>query len=111
MSRFLRWFTAGFAVLLLVAAVTDRNLPYAIFHALAAVLALVAVQGARGRYAWVFLLVFGLVDLYQATASALDWFPEAWFQWSAADDLAHLTLGPLLLALGLAGRFFPRRTT
>jgi hypothetical protein len=47
-----------------------------------------------------FFLGFGLIDLYQALASHQHWFPEASFRWKHADDVLHLVIGAVLVAVG-----------
>lgn len=47
---------------------------------------------------------FGLIDLYQALASALGLFPGEYFRWQTADDVLHVVIGTALVAVGLFGR-------
>lgn len=103
MVTLLRWSTAALAPLLLVAAVTDRNIAYALFHGVAGGGAALAATLFRGRYAGTYLIGFGVLDLYQAAASALGWFPDAVFDYSATDDLVHWLLGSFLIFLGGIG--------
>lgn len=100
MDAFLRWTAIALALLLFVAAAFDRVVVYAAFHAGAGGLAVLSALFSRGRYASAFLLLFGAIDLYQATASTLGWFPRELFHYTPTDDLAHWVLGTLLVALG-----------
>jgi hypothetical protein len=48
-----------------------------------------------------FLIGFGLIDLYQAAASYLGWFPKEHFRWTRADDVLHIVIGTALVAIGV----------
>lgn len=50
-----------------------------------------------------FLIGFGAIDLYQATASFAHIFPEKYFQWTPVDDILHIVIGAALILLGLFG--------
>jgi hypothetical protein len=114
MIQVVRWCALGFALLLGwvgsqallfpdAAAATSQAPGYAWFHAVGAVVGLVAFTLERGRWSPVFLLAFGVADLYQAAASAWGWFPRDEFRWTKADDGLHLTLGAALVVLGALG--------
>lgn len=51
-----------------------------------------------------FNIGFGLLDLYQALAAFLNWFPETYFRWTAADNILHIIIGAALVLIGLSGR-------
>jgi len=51
-----------------------------------------------------FNICFGLIDLYQALASFMNWFPENYFQWKIADDILHLIIGAVLVPIALWGK-------
>jgi hypothetical protein len=51
-----------------------------------------------------FNIGFGLLDLYQALASFMDWFPESYFGWKTADDILHIIIGAVLFLIGLFGK-------
>jgi hypothetical protein len=48
---------------------------------------------------------FGLIDLYQALASALDLPPEKYFHWTKVDDIFHVLIGLALVIIGGYGLF------
>jgi hypothetical protein len=48
-----------------------------------------------------FNIGFGAIDLYQALASRLHWWPEGLFRWTKVDDLLHVVIGVMLMAVGL----------
>ena len=107
-----RFVLGGFSVLLIGVGVLgflpagargpSSNAPaYNVFHLIFGVAGLaLAVWGDRSA-ARAFLVGFGVIDLYQALASAQHWFPEAWFRWTPADDRLHLVVGVLLIVAGL----------
>lgn len=74
---------------------------YNVFHLIAGAVGIWAARKACRAAA--FNLGFGLIDLYQALASFLGWFPLSYFRWTRADDVLHVLLGPLLAALGARG--------
>lgn len=75
--------------------------PYNVFHLTFGALAgAIALWGGR-RSASAFNVGFGLIDLYQALASAKGLFPAALFLWKPADDIIHVVLGSLLVLIGL----------
>jgi hypothetical protein len=114
-----RWFALVFALVLGATGAGALLAPdsgslstagaYAWFHLGGALAGLAAFGWSRGAAAPAFLLVFGALDLYQAAASALGWFPVEAFRWKPADDLAHLILGPLLVGAGAVGLGVRRR--
>ena len=77
--------------------------PYNIFHlAFGGIALAIALSGHDGA-ARNFNLGFGLIDLYQALASLLHLWPESVFQWTWADDVAHIAVGLVLVAVALLG--------
>jgi hypothetical protein len=46
---------------------------------------------------------FGLIDLYQAIASALHLPPEKYFLWTRVDDILHVLIGLALVIIGVYG--------
>ncbi len=114
-----RWTVLAFSFVLLVAGVSPLVNPnpgptstapaYAFFHLGAALVGLAAFAIAKGRFAPVFAGMFGLVDLYQALASAFGWFPKDQFQWTQVDDGLHWSLGLVLVLLGVVGWIFRPR--
>ena len=48
-----------------------------------------------------FNIGFGAIDLYQAAASRLHWWPERLFRWTKVDDVLHIVIGIVLVAVGI----------
>jgi len=107
-----RWVVGSFAALLVGVAVlgflqhdergTTSSAPaYNIFHLAFGMLGLAIAVWGDVTAARAFLIGFGLIDLYQALASRLHWFPEPLFRWTPTDDLLHLVIGVLLIAAGV----------
>ncbi len=61
------------------------------------------VLSGKPRFAAVFNLDFGLIDIYQAIASFLSLPPKESFLWTKTDDILHVVLGLGLLLIGLYG--------
>ena len=76
---------------------------YNIFHIVAGAIgtALVVAKTAAGIA--VFNLGFGLVDLYQAVAGLVGFFPARQFRYKPADHVAHVVLGLVLAGVGWVG--------
>ena len=107
-----RWVLGVFAPLLILVGVlgvlnpdaggrTSTAPAYNVFHLAFGVLGLAVVVWGDPGAIRTFLIGFGLIDLYQALASRLHWFPEASFRWTPTDDLLHLVIGMLLIAAGV----------
>jgi hypothetical protein len=119
MFAFVRWATLAFSLLLVAAgwplvapdpaAALSQAPAYAVFHLVGAAAGLALFAWNRGALSPWFALVFGLLDLYQALAASLHWFPQSIFQWTATDDVVHLVYGTALVALGALALVFPRR--
>jgi len=77
---------------------------YNVFHLVSGALGLALALSQRESLIRAFNVGFGLVDLYQAAASFLHLFPEQHFRWTRADDVLHVLVGALLVAVGLYGR-------
>jgi len=77
---------------------------YNLFHGAAGMAGIWLVIRFGGRGAVAFNLAFGLVDLYQALAGAVDLFPAALFAYRPLDDVLHVVLGLGLVGLGVLGR-------
>jgi hypothetical protein len=75
--------------------------PYDIFHIIFGTLGLAIVLARSARFARLFNLGFGAVDLYQAVAGAVGFFPAGAFGLRPADHLVHVVLGLLLVVFGL----------
>lgn len=107
-----RWVLGVFAPLLVVVGVlgflapdergTTSSAPaYNVFHLAFGVLGVALVIWGDRSWIRLFLVGFGLIDLYQALASRLHWFPESLFRWTPTDDMLHLVLGAALVVVGL----------
>lgn len=108
------WVLAGFAPLLIVVGVlglvsrregsTSTAPAYNVFHIVSGVagLAVLVLDGSDSS-ARLFNVAFGLVDLYQALASRMGWFPKELFRWKHRDDVLHVVIGAGLVVLGLLG--------
>lgn len=108
----IQWVVGGFAVLLVGVGVlgilpagdrgTTSNAPaYNVFHLAFGALGLALAAWGDSTAARVFLVGFGVIDLYQALASRQHWFPETHFRWTPADDRLHGVVGVLLIAAGI----------
>ena len=78
--------------------------PYNVFHIVFGIIGLLSVLSKRQSLIRGFNISFGLIDLYQAAASFMDWFPERLFQWKTGDDVLHIIIGAALVLIGLFGR-------
>lgn len=78
--------------------------PYNVFHLLAGAIGLAIALGRRRAAAIRFNAVFGAIDLYQAAAGLLGWFPARWFGLRPADHVVHVVIGVGLVALAHLGR-------
>ena len=104
---------AVFAPILILAGVLGFVLPdgllsnapaYNVFHIVFGVIGLILIFAQNQNQIRAFNIGFGLIDLYQALASFMDWFPESYFQWRAADDTLHIIIGAFLIMIGLFGK-------
>ncbi len=108
---FLNYITlAIFAPILILTGVLGFVLPdglmsnapaYNVFHIIFGVIGLIFVLSKNSNLIRGFNIGFGLLDLYQALASFVDWFPESYFGWKTADDILHLIIGAILVLIGL----------
>ena len=116
-----RWTVLAFSVVLLLAGAIPFFVPaggatssapaYAAFHLAGALFGFAAVAWRRGQFAPLFSLVFGVLDLYQALASAASWFPKDLFGWTPVDDGLHWVLGAVLILLGATGWVYRKRSS
>lgn len=74
---------------------------YNVFHIVFGVIGLAVVLFGGNGPARTFNVAFGLIDLYQALASRLGWFPVSQFRWKPADDVLHVVIGTALVLVGL----------
>jgi hypothetical protein len=84
------------------AAMTSGATPYNIFHLVFGVIGLGCVASGKVEAARAFNLGFGAIDLYQALASLADLWPRSLFLWTRVDDVLHVVVGAVLVAVGLA---------
>lgn len=76
---------------------------YNLFHIVFGILGLGLVATGSLSAIKLFNVGFGLIDLYQALASYQHWFPREQFRWTRVDDLLHIVIGALLVAIGIFG--------
>lgn len=107
------WVLIIFAPLLIVTGIAgfivpaDKSLtsgapPYNLFHIFFGIAGIMVATHHYHQIRW-FNVGFGLLDLYQAAASYLHWFPERYFRWKRADNILHVVIGIGLVVVGLAG--------
>lgn len=80
---------------------------YSVFHIVFGLIGLLFLLSKNGNLIRGFNIGFGAIDLYQAAASFMDWFPESYFQWKPADDVLHVVIGTALIAIGSTGKSKP----
>ncbi len=81
-------------------ALTSGAPAYNIFHIVFGLAAIMVATHHHDQIRW-FNVGFGIVDLYQAAASKLEWFPESQFRWKKADDVLHVVIGLVLILVGV----------
>lgn len=81
----------------------SNAVPYCIFHLVSGIIGLICVWTQKEKLLQSFSIIFGILDLYQALASFMHWFPEAQFQWRLTDDILHIVIGIALIIFGLFG--------
>ena len=77
---------------------------YNVFHIVFGVIALLSVLSKKQSFIRGFNISFGLIDLYQAVANFMDWFPENLFRWKTGDDILHIIIGTSLFLIGFFGK-------
>lgn len=103
-----------FAPLLLVTGLLGFVLParlalmsgapaYNVFHLFAGAFGLGLVRGKSTVSAARFNFAFGAIDLYQALAGLMGWFPAGLFALRPADHVVHVLVGLLLVGAGWLG--------
>lgn len=78
---------------------------YNVFHIVFGALGLLLIWKRNELWLSSFNFGFGLIDLYQALASALDLPPEKYFLWTKVDDIFHVLIGLALVIIGVYGLF------
>jgi hypothetical protein len=107
---------AIFAPVLIIAGIAGFIIPpehsltsgapaYNVFHLIFGVTGALVVWTRNELWLALFNLGFGLIDLYQALASALDLPPAKYFLWTRADDILHVLIGLALAIIGGYGLF------
>ena len=76
---------------------------YNVFHIVFGVIETALVLAKTVAGIAVFNLGFGLVDLYQAVAGLVGFFPARQFRYKPADHVAHVVLGLVLAGVGWMG--------
>ena len=74
--------------------------PYNLFHIIFGAIGLMIMMTNSDLWASAFNFVFGLLDLYQALASAVGLAPIQYFYWTYVDDVVHVLLGFALVLIG-----------
>jgi hypothetical protein len=74
--------------------------PYDIFHIIFGALGVAIALAGSARGAALFNLSFGAIDLYQALAGVVGFFPAGPFGLRPADHAVHVLFGLLLVAFG-----------
>ena len=74
---------------------------YNVFHIVFGVIGLAFVLLQNEFLIRAFNIGFGAIDLYQAVASFAHLFPEKYFRWTRADDVLHVLIGTILVAVGM----------
>ena len=82
---------------------TSGAAAYNIFHIIFGLVGLGLVLARAAEGIRVFNIGFGLIDLYQALASFLHWYPEKQFRWTRVDDVLHIVIGAILVLVGIFG--------
>jgi hypothetical protein len=78
---------------------------YNVFHLIFGVIGLLVVWTRNELWLSLFNFAFGLIDLYQALASALHLPPAKYFLWTKVDDILHILIGLALVTIGVYGFF------
>ncbi len=81
---------------------------YNVFHVVFGFIGLLVVWSGKEKLISFFNAGFGLIDLYQALASYLNFVPEQYFLWTRVDDVLHIVIGFTLLIIGCVGLFKDR---
>jgi hypothetical protein len=73
---------------------------YNVFHIVFGLIGLAFVLMKDETLIRGFNIGFGAIDLYQAVASFAHIFPEKYFRWTRVDDVLHVVIGLILIAVG-----------
>jgi hypothetical protein len=81
-------------------AILSGAIPYNFFHMFFGLVGVsIWIRRSPKEMAW-FNIVFGLIDIYQAIASALALPPTELFAYTFADDVLHVIIGLALCIIG-----------
>ena len=117
MNKSLNFITlAIFAPVLIIAGIAGFLVPaeqsltsgapaYNVFHLVFGATGVLIVWTRNELWLSSFNFGFGLIDLYQAMASALHLPPEKYFLWTQVDDILHILIGLALVIIGMYGLF------
>ena len=117
MNKSLNFITlAIFAPVLIIAGIAGFLIPaehsltsgapaYNVFHLIFGATGVLIVWTRNELWLSSFNFGFGLIDLYQAMASALHLPPEKYFLWTKVDDILHVLIGLALVIIGVYGLF------
>ncbi len=83
------------------AALTSGAPAYNVFHLVFGFIGLGCALSKQPSAAKAFNFGFGLIDLYQALASFMHWWPESLFRWTRVDDVLHVVIGAALVGVAL----------
>ncbi len=84
-------------------ALTSGAAAYDIFHLIFGAIGIFLLSLKKEKLICLFNIGFGLLDLYQAVAAFTNLFPIRYFQWTRVDDLLHVVIGVILIAVGIYG--------
>lgn len=82
-------------------AMTSGAPAYNVFHLVFGAVGFTCAMTKRAAVARAFNLGFGVIDLLQALASFLHWWPGAAFRWTRVDDVLHVVIGAALVCVAL----------
>ena len=82
-------------------AATSGAAAYNVFHLVFGAIGLVLALTGNDNAIRTFNIGFGAIDLYQAAASRWHWWPEKVFRWTKVDDVLHVVIGIVLVAIGV----------
>jgi hypothetical protein len=74
---------------------------YNVFHIVFGLIGILIMVFGGDNAMRTFNFGFGLIDLYQYVASRWRFFPREYFRWKPADDLLHLVIGAILVAVAV----------
>jgi hypothetical protein len=82
-------------------AATSGAPAYNVFHIVFGVTGIALAVSGNDAAIRTFNIGFGAIDLYQALASRMHWWPERIFRWTKVDDVLHVVIGIALIAIGI----------